>query len=193
MRTKTAAITLSCAMLFSAAASAQDNRVVRLVGEINNASANRVIAELESLSAKDKDAPITVWLNSSGGYLYEGFRIREKITAIPNKVDIVCGGQASSMAAVLFITHQKTKGERIVFQACDIMTHAPYRKEGNKLVTFTSARDLAESRHRFAMMLHAAANIPYGAALAYFGLNDRKIGLEEAQRWGLIDRLIPAP
>lgn len=83
------------------------DRIVFLMGEINDEMANTIIAQLLYLNAQDKDKDITMYINSPGGSVTAGLGIYDTMRHINSKVSTVCIGQAASMGAFLLAAGEK--------------------------------------------------------------------------------------
>ena len=87
-----------------------EDRIIFLTGEINDQTANLVIAQLIYLEGKDPDKDITLYINSPGGSVVAGMAIYDTMNYIRCDVCTVCIGMAASMAAILLSSG--TKGKR---------------------------------------------------------------------------------
>ena len=87
-----------------------DDRIIFLSGEIDDAVANTVIAELIFLEAKDPTKPINMYINSPGGSVSAGLAIYDTMNYIRSEVCTICVGLAASMAA--FLLSSGAKGKR---------------------------------------------------------------------------------
>lgn len=98
------------------------NRVVRLSGEINRATAITVIQRLQYLDANNPDGKdITLLINSGGGDVEQGLAIYDTMRNLKSDVKTVCEGRAMSMAAVLLAAG--AQGKRMSLPHCRIMLH----------------------------------------------------------------------
>ena len=84
-----------------------EDRIIFLTGEINDQSANLVIAQLIYLEGKDPDKDITLYINSPGGSVVAGMAIYDTMNYIRCDVRTVCIGMAASMAAILLSSGAK--------------------------------------------------------------------------------------
>ena len=98
-------------------------RIIFLGTEINDTVANVIIAQLLYLSSQDLEAPITMYLNTPGGSVYDGLAIYDTMQYIPNEVQTVCTGLAASMGSVLLCAGEK--GKRFALPHSRIMIHQP--------------------------------------------------------------------
>lgn len=99
------------------------DRIIFLGTEINDTVANIIIAQMLYLSSQDPEAPITMYLNTPGGSVYDGLAIYDTMQYIPNEVQTVCTGLAASMGSVLLCAGEK--GKRFALPHSRIMIHQP--------------------------------------------------------------------
>lgn len=99
------------------------DRIIFLGTEIDDTVANVIIAQLLYLSSQDPDAPITMYLNTPGGSVYDGLAIYDTMQYISNEVQTVCTGLAASMGSVLLCAGEK--GKRFALPHSRIMIHQP--------------------------------------------------------------------
>lgn len=100
-----------------------DDRIIFLSGEIDDAVANTVIAQLIFLEAKDPKEPINMYINSPGGSVSAGLAIYDTMNYIRCDVCTICVGMAASMGA--FILSSGAKGKRYALPNSEIMIHQP--------------------------------------------------------------------
>ena len=100
-----------------------DDRIIFLSGEIDDAVANTVIAQLIYLEAKDPTKPINMYINSPGGSVSAGLAIYDTMNYIRSEVCTICVGLAASMGA--FLLSSGAKGKRFALPNSEIMIHQP--------------------------------------------------------------------
>ncbi len=100
-----------------------EDRIVFLNGEVNDLSANLVVAQLIYLEGKNPDKDIYLYINSPGGSVTAGMSIYDTMQYIKCDVVTICVGQAASMGA--FILSSGTKGKRYALPNSEIMIHQP--------------------------------------------------------------------
>lgn len=100
-----------------------EDRIVFLTGEINDLSANIVVAQLIYLEGKNPDKDIYIYINSPGGSVTAGLAIFDTIKYIKCDVVTICIGLAASMGA--FLLASGTKGKRYALPNSEIMIHQP--------------------------------------------------------------------
>lgn len=98
------------------------DRIIILSGEINDASANSVVAELLYLDSLNND-DIHIYINSPGGSITSGMAIYDTMNLIKSDVSTICVGMAASMAA--FLLSSGTKGKRYCLPNSEVMIHQP--------------------------------------------------------------------
>lgn len=98
-------------------------RIVMLTGEVNDASASLVVAQLLYLESQDPTKDISLYINSPGGSVTAGMSIYDTIQYIKCDVSTICMGMAASMGA--FLLSSGTKGKRYALPNADIMIHQP--------------------------------------------------------------------
>ena len=99
------------------------DRIIFIDSEINDITANLVIAQLLFLEGEDPDRDIFLYINSPGGLITAGLAIYDTIQYVKPDVSSICIGQAASMAAVLLCSG--TKGKRYTLPNARIMIHQP--------------------------------------------------------------------
>ena len=98
-----------------------EDRVVFLSGEIDDETANTVVAQLIYLESKDPDKDISLYINSPGGSVTAGLAIYDTMRYIRCDVSTICVGMAASMGAVLLASG--AKGKRYALPNSEIMIH----------------------------------------------------------------------
>ena len=98
-------------------------RVVFLRGEVNEALANSIVAQLLFLEMEDPDAEISMYINSPGGSVTDGMAIFDTMRYIRPKVRTVCLGMAASMGAFLLMAGEP--GMRLALPNSEVMIHQP--------------------------------------------------------------------
>jgi ATP-dependent Clp protease protease subunit len=100
------------------------DRIVFLDGEINDLSADLVVAQLLFLDGQDIDKDINLYINSPGGSVTAGFAIYDTLQYVKSKVQTICLGQAASMAALILTAG--TPGKRMVLPSSRVLIHQPW-------------------------------------------------------------------
>ena len=99
------------------------DRVVFLRGEVNEAIANSIVAQLLFLEMEDPEADISMYINSPGGSVTDGMAIFDTMRYIKPKVRTVCLGMAASMGAFLLMAGEP--GMRYALPNSEVMIHQP--------------------------------------------------------------------
>ena len=99
------------------------DRIIFLVGEVNDQTANVIVAQLLFLEAEDPDKDISFYINSPGGSVTAGMSIYDTMNFIKCNVSTICIGQACSMGA--FLLSAGEKGKRYALPNSRIMIHQP--------------------------------------------------------------------
>jgi ATP-dependent Clp protease protease subunit len=100
------------------------DRIVFIGPEINDYSANLIVAQILFLMSENKNQDINVYINSPGGIVTSGLAIYDTMQFVPCDIATYCIGQASSMGAVLLAAG--TKGKRHALPHSRIMIHQPW-------------------------------------------------------------------
>ena len=100
-----------------------DDRIIFLSGEINDAMANAIVAQLIYLEGKDSTKDISLYINSPGGSVSAGMAIYDTMNYIKCDVSTICIGMAAFMGA--FFLSSGTKGKRYALPNSEIMIHQP--------------------------------------------------------------------
>ena len=100
-----------------------EDRIVMLNEEVNSASASVVVAQLLYLESKDPTKDISLYINSPGGSVTDGFAIFDTMNYIKCDVSTICMGMAASMGA--FLLSGGAKGKRLALPNAEIMIHQP--------------------------------------------------------------------
>jgi ATP-dependent Clp protease protease subunit len=100
------------------------DRIVFLDGEINDISADLVVAQLLFLDGQDTEKDINLYINSPGGSVTAGLAIYDTLQHIKSDVQTICLGQAASMAALILTAG--TAGKRMVLPSSRVLIHQPW-------------------------------------------------------------------
>ena len=100
-----------------------EDRIIFLTGEINDAMANIIVAQMIYLEGKNPDKDIYLYINSPGGSVSAGMAIYDTMNYLKCDVSTICIGLAASMGA--FILSSGAKGKRFVLPNSEVMIHQP--------------------------------------------------------------------
>ena len=99
------------------------DRIVFIDGEITDAMADVIVAQLLFLESENSEKDISVYINSPGGSVTAGLAIYDTMKYVKCDIQTICMGQAASMAAILLAAG--TKGKRYALPSCRVMIHQP--------------------------------------------------------------------
>ena len=100
------------------------DRIVFLDGEINDITADLVVAQLLFLDGQDTEKDINLYINSPGGSVTAGLAIYDTIQHVKSNVQTICLGQAASMAALILTAG--TAGKRMILPSARVLIHQPW-------------------------------------------------------------------
>ncbi len=164
------------------------DRIIFIGGDIEDAMANTVIAQLLFLQNENADADISMYINSPGGLITSGLAIYDVMQFVGCNVVTYCLGQAASMAAVLLAGG--TKGKRFVLPNSRILIHQPM---GGARGTATDIGIQAEEILRLRARLNQILAHHTGQKIEKIEEDvdrDRFLGADEAVAYGLADQII---
>ena len=163
-------------------------RVIFLVGPVNDQTANLVIAQLLFLESENPDKDISFYINSPGGSVTAGMAIYDTMKFIKPDVSTLCVGMAASMGA--FLLAAGTKGKRFSLPNSRVMIHQPSGgAQGQASDIEIHARDILKTRDQLNRILAAntgqtVEKIERDTERDYFMFAD------EAQVYGVVDQVI---
>ena len=129
-----------------------EDRIIFLSGEIDDAVANTVVAQLIYLEGKNPDKDISLYINSPGGSVTAGMAIYDTIKYIKCDVSTICVGLAASMAA--FLLGAGTKGKRYCLPNSEVMIHQPLGgAQGQATDILISAKHIEKTKNKMIDML----------------------------------------
>ncbi|MHB1677025.1 MAG: ATP-dependent Clp endopeptidase proteolytic subunit ClpP [Sulfuriferula sp.] len=163
-------------------------RVVFLVGPVNEQSANIVVAQLLFLESENPDKDIHLYINSPGGSVSAGMSIYDTMQFIKSDVSTLCMGQAASMGA--FLLTAGAKGKRYALPNARVMIHQPLGGfQGQASDIAIHAKEILYLRERLNEMMafHTGQSME---VLEKDTDRDNFMGAEEAVSYGLIDKVL---
>ena len=164
-----------------------EDRIVFLNGEINDQTANLVIAQLIYLEGKDPDKDIMMYINSPGGSVVSGMAIYDTMNYIKCDVSTICVGLAASMAAILLSSG--AKGKRIALPNSEVMIHQPLGGfEGQASDIKIHAEHMMKTRKLINKILAENTGMPV-ETIEKDTDRDNFMSAEEAKKYGLIDAI----
>lgn len=162
-----------------------DDRIIFLSGEINDAVANTVVAQLIFLEAKDPSKDISLYINSPGGSVSAGLAIYDTMNYIKCDVSTICIGMAASMGA--FLLSSGTKGKRYALPNSEIMIHQPLGgAQGQASDIAIAANHILKTKKKLNAILASNTGRPI-EEIERDTDRDNYLSAEEALGYGLID------
>src|SRR5262245_45359855 len=165
------------------------DRILFLGTEINDDVANLVIAQLLFLEADNPGKEIQMYINSPGGSVQSGLAIYDTMHHIASPVATTCVGMAASMGA--FLLAAGARGRRSALPNARIMMHQPWSTgtKGSAADIEIAAREIVYLRARMFEIMGKVTRQPLERIEREFD-RDRYMSSEEAQRFGMIDRVV---
>jgi len=163
-------------------------RVVFLVGPVNDMTANLVVAQLLFLESENPDKDIYLYINSPGGTITAGMGIYDTMRFIKPDVSTLCVGQAASMGA--FLLSAGAKGKRYVLPNSRVMIHQPLGGfQGQATDIEIHAREILDARDRLNRILanHTGQSIE---KIRQDTDRDNFMTGEQAIAYGLVDSVL---
>lgn len=163
-------------------------RIIFLSGEVNNVTADLIVAQLLFLESEDPDKDIQIYINSPGGSVSAGMAIYDTMQYIRSDVSTICIGLAASMGA--FLLAAGTPGKRYALPNSDIMIHQPLGgAQGQAADIIIQAEKIKNVRKRMNEILAART----GQTLKKIERDtdrDFYMTAEEAVKYGIVDAVI---
>jgi ATP-dependent Clp protease protease subunit len=163
-------------------------RLIFIVGPIDDMVANVVVAQLLFLESENPDRDINVYINSPGGVVSSGLAIYDTMQFIKPEVSTICIGQAASMGAVLLAGG--AAGKRYCLPHARVMIHQPLGGfQGQAADMEIHAKEMLETRDRLNKILakHTGQSVD---RIKQDTDRDRFMDWNEAVKYGLIDRVL---
>lgn len=165
-----------------------EDRIVMLNEEVNSASASVVVAQLLYLESKDPTKDISLYINSPGGSVTDGFAIFDTMNYIKCDVSTICMGMAASMGA--FLLAGGTKGKRFCLPNAEVMIHQPLGgTQGQATDMILAADHIKRTKERMTHMLCNFTGQDYDTMVKACD-RDNWMTAEEALKFGLIDKIV---
>ncbi|MEU5834211.1 ATP-dependent Clp protease proteolytic subunit [Streptomyces diacarni] len=166
-----------------------EERVIFLGVQIDDASANDVMAQLLCLESMDPDRDISIYINSPGGSFTALTAIYDTMQFVKPDVQTVCMGQAASAAAVLLAAG--TPGKRMALPNARILIHQPYSETGRGQVSDLeiAANEIQRMRDQLEDML-TKHSTKEREVISSDIERDKILTAEETLEYGLIDQIV---
>jgi ATP-dependent Clp protease, protease subunit len=163
-------------------------RVIFLVGPVNDATANLVVAQLLFLESENPDKDISFYINSPGGSVSAGMSIYDTMQFIKPQVSTLCLGMAASMGA--FLLSAGAEGKRFSLPNSKIMIHQPLGgTQGQATDIEIHAREILKTREQLNRILAERCKQPLEKIQADTE-RDYYMSATEAKAYGLIDQVL---
>ncbi len=163
-------------------------RVIFLVGPVNDVTANLVVAQLLFLEAENPDKDIHFYINSPGGSVSAGMSIYDTMQFIKPDVSTLCMGQACSMGA--FLLTAGTKGKRFALPNARVMIHQPMGGfQGQASDIAIHAKEILSLRAKLNEIMAHHTGQPI-ERIERDTDRDNFLSAQEAADYGLIDKVL---
>ncbi|MEO6407603.1 MAG: ATP-dependent Clp endopeptidase proteolytic subunit ClpP [Burkholderiaceae bacterium] len=163
-------------------------RVIFLVGPVNDQTANLVVAQMLFLESENPDKDISLYINSPGGSVTAGMSIFDTMQFIKPDISTLCMGMAASMGA--FLMAAGAKGKRVALPNSRIMIHQPSGgAQGQATDIEIHAREILKTREQLNRILAERT----GQTLEKIRADSERdffMDSEEAKAYGLIDQVL---
>ena len=165
-----------------------EDRIVFISGEIDDASANTIVAELFYLEAKNPEKDICVYINSPGGSVTAGMAIYDTMKYVKCDVSTICIGLAASMGA--FLLAAGTKGKRFCLPNSEVMIHQPLGgAQGQASDIEITANHIIQTKKKMIQMLSKNTGQPIKKIEKDVD-RDYFMTADEAVAYGIVDKVI---
>ncbi len=163
-------------------------RVMFLVGAVNDVTANLLVAQMLFLESENPDKDISLYINSPGGSVYAGMAIYDTMQFVKPDISTLCTGLAASMGA--FLLTAGAKGKRFALPNSRIMIHQPLGgAQGQASDIEIQAREILYLRERLNQILSERTGQPI-EQIAKDTDRDNFLSAEKAVEYGLIDKVL---
>lgn len=164
------------------------DRIIMLSGEVNDVTANLVVAQLLFLESEDPDKDIHLYINSPGGSITSGMAIYDTMQYIKPDVSTICIGMAASMGA--FLLSSGAKGKRFALPNAEIMINQPLGGfQGQATDIDIHAKRILKIKDKLNQILSENTNQPL-EKIKVDVERDYFMEASEAVEYGLIDKVI---
>jgi ATP-dependent Clp protease protease subunit len=167
------------------------NRIVFLGTPINDQISNLIVAQLLYLNQEDREAPISMYINSPGGVIYSGMAIYDTMQMISNPISTFAIGVTASFGTVLLAAG--TKGQRYALPNASIHMHQPHGgAEGQATDIEIQAREILRLRSNLNQILarHTGQTLE---VIERDTERDYWMDAQKAVEYGLIDQVLESP
>ncbi len=164
------------------------DRIIFLGEEVNSATSSLVVAQLLFLEAEDPNKDISLYINSPGGSVTDGFAIYDTMQFIKCDVSTICVGMAASMGA--FLLAGGTKGKRFILPNSEVMIHQPSGgARGQATEISIVAENILKTKKRLNEILAKNTGKPL-EVIERDTERDYYMSAEEAKAYGIVDEIV---
>ena len=165
------------------------DRIIFIDGEINDMSADLVVAQILFLDSQNSEKDISLYINSPGGSVTAGLALYDTIQSIKCDTQTICLGQAASMAAILLASG--TPGKRFALPSSRVMIHQPWGgAQGQSTDISIQAKEIIRLKRLtidyFASHTGKAADVVEADMERDFYMS-----AQEALEYGIVDQILP--
>ena len=165
-----------------------NDRIVFLADEVNDVTANRVVAQLLFLESVDPDKDISLYINSPGGSITAGMAIYDTMNYIKCDVSTICVGMAASMGA--FLLSAGAKGKRYALPNSEVMIHQPSGgASGQATDVQLHAQWLLRTKNKMNALMSEMTGQPL-EKIQQDVERDYFMTADEAMEYGIVDKVI---
>lgn len=164
------------------------DRIILMNEPINSITATSIIGQLLFLESQDEAAPITIYINSPGGSIADGFAIYDVMNKVKCPIVTICTGMAASMAA--FLLSSGSRGRRYALPNSTVMIHQPLGGvQGQATDIAIVANRILSLKNKMYDILTKNTGLGY-EEVAHACERDNYLSPEEAVQMGFIDEII---
>jgi ATP-dependent Clp protease, protease subunit len=165
------------------------DRIVFVDGEINDATADLVVAQILYLESENPEKDISMYINSPGGSVTAGLAIYDTMQYVKCQIQTICMGQAASMGAILLAGG--TAGKRYALPSSRVMIHQPWGGvEGQETDISIQAKEIVRLKKlTIDFFAHHTNKKPEDVAADME--RDFYMSAEEALKYGIVDHVMP--
>ncbi|MCX4647373.1 MULTISPECIES: ATP-dependent Clp protease proteolytic subunit [unclassified Streptomyces] len=166
-----------------------EERIIFLGVQLDDASANDIMAQLVCLESMDPDRDISIYINSPGGSFTALTAIYDTMQYVKPDIQTVCLGQAASGAAVLLAAG--TPGKRMALPHARVLIHQPYTETGRSQISDLEiqATEILRIRTQMEEMLARHSSTPLEKVREDIE-RDKILTAEQALKYGLVDQVV---
>ena len=164
------------------------DRIIFVDGEINDAMADLVVAQLIFLESENPKKEVNLYINSPGGSVTAGLAIYDTMQYIQSDVSTICTGMAASMAAVLLVAGEK--GKRFALKHSRVMIHQPMGGiQGQASDIEITSREILKLKNELYTIISQHSGQPFDKV---YQDSDRDYWMtsQEAVEYGMIDKVL---